>query len=124
MIRHNFARHVLELILEHGSEANKHSIAKTIRENLLDFAKHRSASYVVEKALVLCGPKDTLAMASDLLSNPQHFLMLAMHECGLHVVKAAMKSHAECTLKAKELLLADADRVKSSKYGKRLMDEM
>jgi len=123
LIRHNFARHVLELILEHGSEANKHSIAKTVRTNLFDYAKHRSASYVVEKALGVCGTQDTWAIASDLLSDPQRFLVLTAHECGIHVVRAAMRSHRECALKAKELLLADVDRVTSSKYGKCLIVE-
>lgn len=124
LIRHNFARHVLELILEHGSEVNRHKIAEIIRRHLFDYAKNRSASYVVEKALVFCGPLDTWALASDLLADPQLFLMLAVHECGSHVVKAAMKSHEACALKAKGLFLADPERMKSSRYGKCLLEEI
>lgn len=124
LIRHNFARHVLELILEHGSDKDKHSIAETIRSNATDYAKNRSASYVVEKALACCGAPDARAIAWDLLADPQCLLALARHECGIHVVKAAMKVNADCALKAKEVLLAEADWVKSSKYGRRLFDEM
>lgn len=124
LIHHNFARHVLELILEHGTEDHKQKIAKSIRGNLFHYAKNRFASYVVEKALALCKAQDTHAMASALLSDPERFLMLAVHECGTHVVKAVLKLHGECAEKAKELLVAEVDRVKSSKYGKRLLDEV
>jgi len=124
LIHHNFARHVLELILEHGTDVHRRKIALSVRANLFHYAKNRFASYVVEKALVLCTAEDTHAIASELLSDPERFLMLAVHECGVHVVKAVMKYHADCAQKAKELLLSESNRVKSSKYGKRLLDEM
>lgn len=124
LINHNFARHVLELILEHGNDCQKQKIADMIKTNLFLYAKNRNASYVVEKALALCNAEHTHAIASELLTDPQCFLMLAVHECGTHVVKAVMQSHADCAERANKLLLADADRVKSSKYGKRLLDEM
>jgi len=124
LINHNFARHVVELILEHGNGIHKHRIAEAIRSNLFLYAKNRNASYVVEKALAWCEARDTHAIASELLTDPQRFLVLATHECGIHVVKAVMKLHVDCAEKAKELLLAEVDQVKSSKYGKRLLDEM
>lgn len=124
LINHNFARHVLELILEHGRDTHKQKIAEVVRNNLFLYAKNRNASYVVEKALALCRASDTHAIATELLSDPQCFLTLAVHECGTHVVKAVANLHGDCASKAKQLLLANADRVKSSKYGKRLLDEM
>lgn len=124
LIHHNFARHVLELILEHGTKVQKHKIAEAIRSNLFHYAKNRFASYVVEKALSLCEAADRHAMVSELLSEPERFLALAVHECGTHVAKAVMTSHADCTHKAKKLLVTEVSRVKSSKYGKRLLDEL
>jgi len=124
LIHHNFARHVLDLILEHGSASHKQCIAHTIRRNIFHHAKNRCASYVVEKSLGLCSAADSSAIASDLLADPEQFLILAMHECGMHVVRAVMQSHRDCLQKAQEILLANADRVKSSKYGKRLLDDM
>lgn len=124
LIRHNFARHVLDLILEHGSETHKKQISDAIRSNLFHNAKNRNASYVVEKALCLCSAADTHALASELLSDPARFLTLAVHECGCHVVKAVLKSHAECAQQARELLLAKVAQVRASKYGKQLLDEM
>jgi len=124
LIRHNFARHVLDLILEHGSETHKKHISDAIRSNLFHNAKNRNASYVVEKALCLCSAEDTHAIASELLSDPARFLMLAVHECGCHVVKAVLRSHEDCAQQARELLLAKVAHVRASKYGKQLLDEM
>jgi len=124
LIRHNFARHVLELILEHGSEAHKHIIANTIRSNAIYYAKNRCASYVVEKALSLCSASDTHAIVSALMADSKQFLMLAVHECGVHVVQALMRSNTEPVHKAKELLLEDVQNIKASKYGKRLLEEV
>jgi len=124
LINHNFARHVLDLILEHGRVTHKQKIAEVVRNNLFQYAKNRNASYVVEKAFTSCMASDTHAIATELLSDPQCFLTLAVHECGTHVVKAVVNLHGDCASKAKKLLLANVDRVKSSKYGKRLLDEM
>jgi len=124
LIRHNFARHVLNLILEHGSETHKKQISDAIRSNLFHNAKNRNASYVVEKALCLCSAEDTHAIASELLSDPARFLMLAVHECGCHIVKAVLRSHEDCAQQARELLLAKGAHVRASKYGKQLLDEM
>jgi len=124
LIHHNFARHVLDLILEHGSASHKQRIAQTIRKNIFHHAKNRCASYVVEKSLALCSAADSHAIASDLLADPEQFLMLAMHECGMHVVKAVTQTHSACVQKTQDLLLANVGRVKSSKYGKRLLDDL
>lgn len=124
LIRHNFARHVLELILEHGTKSHKQAIARAIRGNVFYYAKNRCASYVIEKAINFCSTPDTIAIASELVTDPEQFLAVAMHECGTHVAKAVIKSRTDSAQTAKELLLAEAARVKSSKYGKRLLEEM
>jgi len=64
------------------------------------------------------------AIARELLANPESFVLLAAHECGSHVARAVLKSHGDCGDMAKQLLFAEADRVKTSKYGKRLLDDM
>jgi len=123
-IRHNFARHVLELVLEHGNEAHKHSIAETIQANAVYYAKNRCASYVLEKALSLCSGHDIGTIVSALVADQKQFLSLAVHECGIHVVRAAIKSSSEDAEKARNMLLEDVQQIKSSKYGKRLLDEI
>merc|ERR1712194_895242 len=124
LIRHNFARHVLELILEQGSEAHKHSIAMTICNNALYYAKNRCASYVLEKALSLCTMSDAHAISSALLTDSRQLLALAEHECGMHVVRAIIRSNTDSAQRAKDLLLKNVQRMNSSKYGKRLLEEV
>jgi hypothetical protein len=124
LLRHNFARHVLEKILEHGSEAHKQRIIITLRSSPFQFAKNRYASYVFEKVLLTGNPVEIHALASDLLAVSENFLMLAGHECGMHVVKAVAKSHTECAVRAKKMLLGEMDQISSSKFGKRLLEEM
>lgn len=124
VIRHNFARHVLELVLEHGSEAHKHSIAETIQANVFYYAKNRCASYVLEKALGLCSGQDVGIIVSALFADPKQFLALALHECGMHVVRAAIRSSSKHAQMARDMLLEDVQHIKSSKYGKRLLDEI
>jgi len=124
LIHHNFARHVLELILEHGTAEQKHRIADAIRANLFHNAKNRNASYVVERALVHCDVSDREAIAAELLADSERFLTLATHECGSHVAKAVLTLGGEAARQAKELLEQSAGRVRASKYGKRLMDDI
>jgi hypothetical protein len=124
LIHHNFARHVLELILEHGTDAHKRRISQVVRANLFNYSKNRFASYVVEKALALCNPQDTHPLASELLGDYEKFITLAVHECGTHVVRAVMRLNADFKRKAEDLLCADVSRSKSTKYGKRLFDDM
>lgn len=124
LMRHNFARHVVELILEHGSSSHKKRIADGIRTNAFYYAKNRCASYVLEKALMFCSDADKEAIASELLVDADKFLQLAVHECGMHALKAVVQSRTEYAQKAKALLLANADSVNTSKFGKRLLEEM
>jgi len=124
LIHHNFARHVMELILEHGTAEQKHRMADAIRANLFHNAKNRNASYVVERALVFCDDSDRGAVAEELLVDSERFLTLATHECGSHVAKAVLSLGGEAASRAKELLDNSAGRVRASKYGKRVMDDI
>jgi hypothetical protein len=123
LIHHNFARHVIELILEHGSADHKRRIAIAIRKDILHNSKSRYASYVIEQAMIQCSINDQDAIASKLVSHRSNFLALATHECGSHVVKAVLLSRGAFAKHAKELLFQEADKVKASKYGQRLLDE-
>jgi hypothetical protein len=124
LIRHNFARHVLELILEHGSDRHRARIASTICKNAFNYAKHRCASYVIEKALDFCQESDKVAIAEALLADPENVVVLAAHECGMHSLKAVVRSRTAYAEKAKQLLHAASDSLMSSKFGKRLLEEM
>lgn len=124
LIHHNFARHVMELILEHGNVTHKRRVAGAVQKDVFNNAKNRNASYVVERALILCSVADKDAIVSALVRDSERFLMLATHECGCHVVKAAIKTCGERAQQAKDIILAESDRIQTSKYGKRVLDEI
>jgi hypothetical protein len=124
LIHHNFARHVIELILEHGSAKHQQRIALAIRGDIFGNSKSRYASYVVEQALFRCSKTEQDSIASELVGDTQSFVALAVHECGCHVVKAVLKTHGDVAKRAKALLLAGAGKIKASKYGQRLLEEL
>jgi hypothetical protein len=123
LIRHNFARHVIELILEHGSTMQKERIVRAIRNDVVRSAKDRYASYVVEQVFYRCIPESD-ALACDLISDVESFWTLANHECGWHVIKALLKSHGQFSLRARDLLMAGAAKLCTSKHGQRLLEEI
>lgn len=121
LINHNFARHVIEMVLEHGTPDQRHSIAMAMRKNVLQTSKNRNGSYVVEKAMQYCSDADQQAIAGELVSDAESFLMLATHECGSHVVEAIVKSHTTSAADARTILLREVDMVSASKYGKQML---
>jgi hypothetical protein len=123
LIRHNFARHVIELILEHGNRKQQESIIRAIRNDMVRHAKDRYASYVVEQVLSRCSIPDRDALASDLINDIEIFWALANHECGSHVIKALLKSQAHASTQAKNLLKIGAAKC-TTKYGQRLLEDI
>lgn len=61
LCRHNFGHHVVQSVLEHGHEKHRKVVANILKADLLSFAKHRNASYLVEKALSYCAVEASIA---------------------------------------------------------------
>jgi len=121
LVRHNFARHVMELILEHGTDAHRQLICDVLQQKALYYAKDRCSSYVVEKALETTGGHNPDSIAGKLLSEPEQFMELAMHECGMHVANAVMRLHGECGMQARALIAENKGRMATSKHGSKLL---
>jgi len=122
LVHHNFARHVLQLVLEHGSVDHQQRIVKAIRNDLFRNAKSRYASYIVEDALKSCCIAERDTIAADLLSDSDEFVKLAMHESGCHVAKAVVMSSGSFADIARHLLISRASELQSAKYGQRLLE--
>lgn len=90
--RHTFGHHTIQSILEHGNTRQQHAIISTIRiENeLMKNATHRSASYVVEKALQHGPLSDRKMLAEDLTNDPSRMKDLAMNQFGCYVTRALL----------------------------------
>ena len=124
LICHCFARHVLEEILENGSDAHREALAETIACKPYTYAFSRVASYLVESAFVHCGEAEVDQIGTALMVDAESFIALAAHVCGSHVVRALIFSRAECAQGARQMILGAAALVGATKYGRRLLDKM
>lgn len=122
--RHPLGHFVIEAILQHGTVTQRAKVAESLRGRLTKNAKNRSASYIVERALQLCGPKERDAMVSELLSNESDLLLLAQCRFGRYVVKTVASLDTADGQKARGVLQAASKELRANKYGSRLFDEM
>jgi len=122
--RHPLGHFVIEAILRHGTAIQRAKIAESLRGRLTKNAKNRSASYIVERALQLCGSIERDAMTMELLSNESDLLLLAQCRFGRYVVKTMASLDSVNGQKARSILQAASKELRANKYGSRLFDEM
>jgi hypothetical protein len=119
---HAFGHHVIQSILEHGTQQQRSKVAATLARDALNFGRHRSASYVMEKALTFCAPADQRLIAVKLLAQPESLPSLA-DQFGCRVAKALLRLPGDISIQAQTHFLAAAPALQKSKYGRRLLDE-
>jgi hypothetical protein len=88
LLRDNFGHHVIESILEHGSDEQKHHVAAALQCDLTRNATDRHASYVIETALKNCSSIDRSTIIATLTSNPGSLALLASDRSGSYVLNA------------------------------------
>jgi len=123
---HSFARHVVNSMLEHGTSEQRRRVVVSLQGTVASYSKRRSASYIVENIFFFCDPQEKESLADELLADSERFLELAMHDAGSHVVGAMLRvrpGQALYVLRAQRILQAGSDRLRASKYGRRLLDE-
>jgi len=67
LCQHNFGHHVAKSILEHGDDEHREFIANVLQSEVVENAKHRNASFVVEAALNYCSEEDQSSLRAELL---------------------------------------------------------
>lgn len=122
--RHAYAYHVIRCILEHGLPEHRHRIATALCSGVQRHAKHRHASFVVEKALAHCNDEAREGLANELLQRPENILDLARHQFGRHVVSQLVRLPGSCSQKALHNLRVGLPKVQTSKHGRRLIEEL
>jgi len=121
--RHNFAHYVIESILEHGSIDQSHVVSVHLRMDLLANARHRSATYVVEKALKFCDAHDQEAMVSELFGSVQAVTDLVGNQFGCHIAKSLVRMHGDPFDHVLAILPKAAPFLQKTKYGRRVLAE-
>jgi hypothetical protein len=122
--RHAYGYHVVRCILEHGLPEHRHRIATALCGGVQRHAKHRHASFVVEKALAYCGEQARDCLANEVLQKPENILDLARHQFGRHVVSQLVRIPGECSQRAICNLREGLAQVQTSKHGRRLIEEL
>lgn len=121
--RHAFAHYVVEAILEFGNSEQKHEVSVSLRMDLLRNAKNRSATYVVEKALMFCDAHDQEAMISHLCGSVADLVALVENQFGCHVAKALVHLPSEHFQRSLPLFIEATPMLQKSKYGRRVLSE-
>lgn len=122
--RHAYGYHVIRCILEHGLPEHRHRIATALCSGVQRHAKHRTASFVVEKALAHCDEQGRDCLVKELLQRPETVTDLARHQFGRHVVSQLVRLPGDCSQKALHHLRVGLPQVQTSKHGRRLTQEL
>lgn len=117
-----FGHHVLQTLLEHGTDAQRREVVATMYGHLHELAEHRNAAYVVEKALVFAALPEQRALALELFPIFAHF---AITEFGFRVAGALLRLPDEqLAQQARMLVAAHLAVLQTTKYGRRLLEEV
>jgi len=123
LCRHNFGHHVVQSVLEHGHEKHRKVVANILKADLLSFAKHRNASYLVEKALSYCAVEDQRALLSQ-LGRTDVIVELARSQFGCYVAKSLLQDERVNGQEALNRIQAMANDFARTRHGQRLLVEI
>lgn len=122
---HFFGHHVLQHILEHGSEEQRHRVTMAICANMRRCAQDPHGSFLVEAAMRHCSFDDHRALARCLLGDdPERFLTLTSSRFGSHVVRAFLRLPCDASQQAYSLLREHAAQLASTKFGRHVLEDM
>jgi len=130
LCRNQYARHVLNSILEHGSvEHCREVVTALCSSGLLKHALHRQASYVVEQAIgqvhrFAGEPWDEQFDVARLLVDPEVLCTMAQNQGGCHVVRALVKPSCSYRKLVLDQLAQLAPVVCASKHGSSLLKDL
>ena len=112
-----FASHVLQSILEHGTGVMRQQIAEVLHINLSRLATNRYASRLIESALMYCAFSDQEKLVMKLLSLPDELPTLVNSTFGFFVVRAFAQHSQDCHDEMLKILHAKAEQLNT--YGHR-----
>lgn len=123
LCRHSFGHHVLQSVMEHGHEQHKGCLVQVLLSDLLDFAKQRHSSYLVETALQHSAPEDQESLLF-VLSQPGIIVDLALEGYGSYVAKALLRHPKVDAQAAMDQISRRRPELQATKHGQRLLAEL
>jgi len=116
---HNFGHHVIQSVLEHGSDHHRRQVLAALSTDPLGFAKHRNSSYLLEKALSLCSCEELEGLLQ--LARPDVIADLALHQYGCFVGQALMEHPRTDKAAALRWIAEIAGQLEQTRYGQRFL---
>lgn len=120
---HPFAHHIVQTLIEHGTEVHRRRVAEALLTNPMAYAQHKNASYLVERALCYCCQQDKRALIAK-LSQPDAIAVLAVTQFGSYVVRSLLQHEQGRTSAAMEQMRHLIPKLRETKYGQHLMADL
>eukprot|EP00929_Paragymnodinium_shiwhaense_P114084 TRINITY_DN82406_c0_g1_i1.p1 TRINITY_DN82406_c0_g1~~TRINITY_DN82406_c0_g1_i1.p1 ORF type:complete len:451 (+),score=105.51 TRINITY_DN82406_c0_g1_i1:171-1355(+) len=124
LCRHPYGHHVMEHILEHGLQSQKSIIVQALLQDMHRNARHRQATYVIEKALENGTALEVQQMEMVLFAEPGNVLELAENQFGCHIVMTLMRQPSESAKIAQHIVRTGAERLRADKFGSKVLEEL
>jgi len=125
LCRHHYGNYVMQHILEFGVEEQKSKVVLALCASMQGSARNRNSSHTLEKALEFCSVDDRFTILQELLQDGNNLHSLAQHPFGCYVVRALFsKKPDELSKRAALLLHPYVEQLTSSKYGRRVVEEL
>jgi len=121
---HPFGQHVIEAAFVSGADRHRSTIFAALRGKCARMSKNRHASYMVQRALVVCGPKERAAVADEILGRHKTLMVLCQDQFGHHVVRTALGMPGQRAAQAARHIAAKHDLLRESKFGSKLLGEI
>jgi len=124
LCRSEFARHVLQSILEHGSTEHCRKIVTALRSDLLGLATHKEASWVVQYALLHAHryhlEGDEYGLARELVGH-EAVRRMAARRGGCHVIRALLTKAPSVRQEVSDAVLEQAEGIGTTSHGSMLL---
>lgn len=118
-----FAHHVIQSVLEHGSDRHRRRIAAALLRDPLENAKHKHTSYLIERALCCCCLEDKEALLAT-LSHPRIIADLVCCQSGCYVARALLQLDEVDSQAALAEIRLRSPELQNLKHYKRLMADL
>eukprot|EP00441_Pelagodinium_beii_P038239 CAMPEP_0197646632 /NCGR_PEP_ID=MMETSP1338-20131121/23758_1 /TAXON_ID=43686 ORGANISM="Pelagodinium beii, Strain RCC1491" /NCGR_SAMPLE_ID=MMETSP1338 /ASSEMBLY_ACC=CAM_ASM_000754 /LENGTH=446 /DNA_ID=CAMNT_0043220287 /DNA_START=126 /DNA_END=1466 /DNA_ORIENTATION=+ len=122
----NFGHHVIQSVLEHGDERHRKLVAEELCSDPARYAKHRNASYLIEKALCYCCSEDQQTIVRQ-LAHPEIIADLARTQYGSFVARALLQHEKMDPVKADMtfgVLAQSREELLETRHGQRLLIDL
>lgn len=90
LCRRKFGPYILQHIIEYGTADQRRTVVKALASNGLEFAKHRSGSALIQKALLQLETEERSELLTPLVKDETALLELARDKHGGRVVRAIL----------------------------------